>query len=518
MNIGLIIGVLVLGGVSFAVARFMPAPNKAAIMNRNDEKALENAKQEAESIRNEAKEKLEGMSRSFKEEAESMERSIKSLEELIKQKEKLFNRRQQRNGDVQKSVDLLNAELSQLREKADQTRLSSINELSTVAKLSQEKALEQAKIQLELLINDGKEKRMEAELDEFQEDIMRHATAVLQVAIQRLGVQSSVDKNSTTIKIKDDKFKGMLAGKNGVNVAYLESLLPVSIIFNHGGPKNIHVGGVNLLRRNIAKRAIIKLEQVAKRKRNITHKMIDEAVEEAERKIMKQCDDKGRWALKQMGLDPKTTPAELVNYVGRLYFRTSYGQNIIHHSLEMAYAARLIAELIGSDVQTAMIGTFYHDIGKAIDHDIGGSHDDISKDILEKHGFSPEIVRAAYCHHDKVPCEAPADFICKAADAISGGRPGARMESVTNYFERMKELEKCAKHFDGVRKVHTMSAGREVRVIVDHSRIKDASMQDLADNIAERISDEVAFPGIIKVNLLRITKAADYAREKKGRR
>ena len=184
----------------------------------------------------------------------------------------------------------------------------------------------------------------------------------------------------------------------------------------------------------------------------------------------------------------------------------------------MAYAARLIAEIIDVDVNTSMQAAFYHDIGKAIDNDIGGSHDDISKDILEEHNYDEKIVHAAYAHHDKVPCEEPADYIVKAVDAISGGRPGARMETVTNYFERMKQLHDCAMSFDGVKRVSTMSAGREVRAELDQQRLKDEDMSSLAENIAEKIADEVSFPGIIKVNLIRKTRSVDYAREKTKRR
>ncbi len=517
MNPLFIVTVLVLGGLSFAIARFIPGSG-VEIKLQDKEKDLEEAKKEADRIYQGAKEKEESIKRTFKEEEDDLKRSITSLNELIEQKEQLCKRRTERNKNFEQNVQKIQKEAKTFLSEAEEIKLTAMRRLSKVADLDQERALEQVKTELEMLITDGKEQRMETELEEFQEDILRHASAVLQVAIQRLGVQSSVDKNTTTLHFKNDKFLGMMAGKNGKNVAFLESLLPVSIIFNHAGAKSIHIGGLNLLQRNIAKHAILKLEKQAIKKQGITHSMIKDAVSDAEIKIMRICDEKGRWALRQLGKDPNDTPKELVNYIGRLYFRTSYGQNIIHHSLEMAFAARLIAELIGSDVETAMMGTFYHDIGKAIDHDIGGSHDDISKEILEKHGFDSDLVRAAYCHHDKVPCLKPADYICKAADAISGGRPGARMESVTNYFERMKELEKCASHFEGVRKVLTMSAGREVRVIVDQSKVKDNLMQSLADDIAEKISEEVSFPGIIKVNLLRITKSADYAREKQRRR
>ncbi|MEK7146501.1 MAG: HDIG domain-containing metalloprotein, partial [Patescibacteria group bacterium] len=225
---------------------------------------------------------------------------------------------------------------------------------------------------------------------------------------------------------------------------------------------------------------------------------------------------KGKAALKQLDLNSDELDPEMVNYVGRMYFRTSFGQNILGHSMEMAYLARLIAEQIGADVNVAMQAAFFHDIGKAIDHDIGGAHDDISKDILEKHNYDPRIVHAAYAHHDKVPCEAPEDFIVKAVDAISAVRPGARQESVTNYFERIKQLEDTVKGFEGIRKVFAMSAGREVRGMVDERQVKDDTMEDLAESIATRISEDLSFPGIIKVNLIRRTIATDHARERKA--
>ena len=196
-----------------------------------------------------------------------------------------------------------------------------------------------------------------------------------------------------------------------------------------------------------------------------------------------------------------------------MYFRTSFGQNVIWHSTEMGYLARMISEQIGAEVTVATEGAFYHDIGKAIDHDVGGAHDDLSKEILEKYGYDPRIVHAAFAHHDKVPCIAPEDFIVKAVDAISAVRPGARQESVTNYFERIKQLEDTVASFAGVKKTYAISAGREVRVYVDNDKIGDDKMEGLAEGIAGKISEELSFPGIIKVNLIRYTKSTDYARE-----
>jgi ribonuclease Y len=491
-------------------------PSATEARNAGDSKQdIAKAQEEAAEVKAQAKEKIARLKSAFKEEEASFGESLTSMEELVKQKEAILARREERSKQQESNVNTITNDLKSLKDKAEELRTESTTKLASSSGISREAALEEARNSLKAIMTDGQEARSKATIEEFEEDVMRHAKAVLQVVIQRLGVPSSVDKNSTTIKIHDEKFKGMLVGKDGKNVIYLESLLPVAVIFNHGDPSNIHVGGVNLFRRNIAKRAIRKLEKTVKKTKRIEHKHIKEAVEQSEKELMQEADKKGVWAYKQMGLDPNKVPQEIVNYVGRLYFRTSYGQNIIHHSLEMAYAARLIAELIGTDVDIAMQGAFYHDLGKAIDHDVGGAHDDLSKEILEKHGFDERIIHAAYAHHDKVPCESPADFIVKAVDAISGGRPGARMESVTNYFERMKQLEEAARSFKGVAKVLTMSAGREVRVLVNKDQIKDGNAKELADNIASKISDELSFPGIIKVNLIRQTKSVDYAREKR---
>lgn len=504
----LIIGILAGGAGALVLLRAQDAAHGA-----NPEALIEEAKTKAKELKERAQNKTANLKEAFEREEKSTKEGLEQSEKIIAEKEKIVEGREERHEQYQKSVQNREDELKKLESTAEELLKESVQKLSQISKLSEEEALEQAKTELKALIEENKEKRTNSQLEEYEDELPRHATAVLQVVIQRLGVVSSVDKNSTAVKIKDDRFKGMLIGKEGKNVAYLEELLPVSIIFNQGGSDTIYVGGLNLFRRHIAKRAIQKLELAAKKTGKITHEMIKGAVEAAEANLMKQADDKGRWAMKQMNIDPSGMPEELINYTGRLYFRTSYGQNIIHHSLEMAYAARLIAELIGSDVETAMLAAFFHDIGKAIDHDIGGAHDDISKDILEKHKYPNDIVHAAYAHHDKVPCIKPADFIVKAVDAISGGRPGARMESVTNYFERMKQLEDAAQSFKGVKKVYTMAAGREVRVILHDKEVNDEAMQPLAGEIAEKISEEIAFPGIIKVNLIRRTRSTSTAQE-----
>ncbi len=459
------------------------------------------------------------MQTSFQKEESVLEEGLSRMEERMQKKEAHVKRKEDRNSEIEKAAKGTEKEVETAKKEREELAKSLLDKLSETAKLKSDKALENAKKEIEDLISEGKGARHQAELEEYEEEIMRHAKSVIQIVLQRLEVSSSVDKNNTLVTVQDDSFKGLLIGKDACNITYLESLLPVSVIFNHGGdPKIINVAGLNLIRRNIAKRAINKLQKITKKTGRIDHKLIKETIEEAEKDVMAECDRKGRWALKQAGVDPEKTSDEVINYMGRLYFRTSYGQNQIYHSIEAGHAARMIAELIGVNIENCQTAAFYHDLGKSIDHDTGGSHDEISAEILEKNGYNEEIVYAALVHHGKGPDKTPTDYIVKAADAMSGSRPGARMEAVTNYFERMKELENLAKSFSGVRKVFTMSAGREVRVLVDKEQIKDDKMQKMADGIAEKISEEVSFPGIIKVNLIRQTKSVDYAREMKRSR
>ncbi len=509
--------ILALAGSAAAVT-FWPKPTHK---NGNDvaQKNLEKAHQEAKEIVDEAKDKAARLKRALIEEEKHSEETAAHAEVRVKNKEEILKKREERNTQIQVQSEAIQKEIEATSGAQRDLHKKALEQLSKLSGLNLESATEEIKEDLQKLIVEGREARLQAELEEWAEDIGRHAKAVLQIVIQRLGVPSSVDKNNTLVMVPDDSFKGLLVGKEGRNIEYLESKLPVFVIFNHGGdPTVLYVTGLNLLRRNIAKRAIEKMQKWVKKTGLIDHPLIDRALEEAEGEIMKECDQWGEKAMREMHIDPATVDPEVKNYVGRLYFRTSYGQNIIRHSLEMAHAARLIAELVGSNVQFAELGAFYHDLGKAIDHDVGGSHDDLSKELLDKHGFAPQIAHAAFAHHDKVPCETPEDFIVKAVDAISGGRPGARMESVTNYFERMQELSGVAESFPGVDRVFTMSAGREVRVLVYKEQVSDAQMGELAEGIAKKISEDIAFPGIIKVNLIRSIKSVDFAREQKTRK
>ncbi len=501
---------IIAAAVGIALGYFLPGRVKTSTADYQDQ--VKKAHEEAEKIKTSAAEQFEHIKKNLDREESDLEETSAKSEEVIKNKEEIAEKRENRNRGLEGNLKGLKNEIQNIEKEYGEFSAKIIEKLSHVSGIDPAKALEQSRKELEKLITENKNGRLAAQVEEIKEDAPRHAKAIIQIVAQRLSTPSSVDKNSTMVTLKEDKFKGLFVGKGGTNILYFETLLPVAIIFNLD-PQTIHVGGVNLLRRNIAKKAIDKMQILSKKTGKIDHEMIKKTIEEAEKEVMDICDKKGAEHLRMLEIDPKKVDPQLVNYFGRMYFRTSFGQNVIWHSTEMGYLARMISEQIGAEVTVATEGAFYHDIGKAIDHDVGGAHDDLSKEILEKYGYDPRIVHAAFAHHDKVPCIAPEDFIVKAVDAISAVRPGARQESVTNYFERIKQLEDTVASFAGVKKTYAISAGREVRVYVDTDKIGDDKMEGLAEGIAGKISEELSFPGIIKVNLIRYTKSTDYARE-----
>ncbi|MEK9166930.1 MAG: HDIG domain-containing metalloprotein [Patescibacteria group bacterium] len=501
---------IIAAAAGLGLGYFLPGRVKTSTADYQDQ--VKKAHEEAEKIKTSAAEQFEHIKKNLDREESDLEETSAKSEEVIKNKEEIAEKRENRNRGLEGNLKGLRVEIENIEKGYGEFSTKIIEKLSHVSGIDPKTALEQSRKELEKLITENKEGRLSAQAEEIKEDAPRHAKAIIQIVAQRLSTPSSVDKNSTMVTLKEDKFKGLFVGKGGTNILYFETLLPVAIIFNLD-PQTIHVGGVNLLRRNIAKKAIDKMQILSKKTGKIDHEMIKKTIEEAEKEVMDICDRKGAEHLRLLEIDPKKVDPQLVNYFGRMYFRTSFGQNVIWHSTEMGYLARMISEQIGAEVTVATEGAFYHDIGKAIDHDVGGAHDDLSKEILEKYGYDPRIVHAAFAHHDKVPCIAPEDFIVKAVDAISAVRPGARQESVTNYFERIKQLEDTVASFAGVKKTYAISAGREVRVYVDNDKIGDDKMEGLAEGIAGKISEELSFPGIIKVNLIRYTKSTDYARE-----
>ncbi len=328
--------------------------------------------------------------------------------------------------------------------------------------------------------------------------------------IQRYTGPSSVSHLERNVEIKKENTLKQIIGKHGKNLAYLEEVTGTNILVDDV-PGHVTVAYFNLYRQEIGRRTVERL----KREKVIDPSVIDKAFEEATKETDEVMVKEGIRACEVIGVEKRDE--KLMWLIGRMKYRTSYGQNILYHSIEMAFFCAMIAAEMGADVEVAKLAGFFHDIGKAIDQedDVIKPHDHVSKDILEEFGYPHEIVHAAWAHHDAVPQETVEAHIVKIADAISGSRQGARTESAEQYYERIQALEEIALAGKGVRKAFAVSAGREIRTYVDQDKIKDEELQEIADDLAKNIEENLTYPGKIKVNLIRTVEASDYANRNK---
>lgn len=335
-------------------------------------------------------------------------------------------------------------------------------------------------------------------LEEKAKDIMVNS-------VYRLANTEVASFTTSQIEIDDPEIKGKIIGKEGRNIKSFERATGVDLLIDEG-PNILVVSCFDPVRRAIAKNA---LEMLIKDGR-IQPAKIEECVEKAKRDIGIFMKKKGEEAVMECGLIG--VPDALIPLLGRLYFRTSYGQNVLNHSVEMAHIAGLLATELGADVHVAKAGALLHDIGKAVDHEIKGTHVEIGRKILTKYGMSEKIIKAMQSHHEEYPYETVESVLVQVADAISGGRPGARRDTVDRYIERLSDLESIALAFSGIEKVYALQAGREIRIFVSPALVSDLEAHTLARAIAEKVEEELRFPGEIKITVIRESQAIEFAR------
>jgi ribonuclease Y len=310
---------------------------------------------------------------------------------------------------------------------------------------------------------------------------------------------------TTSVSIPSDEIKGKIIGKEGRNIKAFERCTGVEVIVDDT-PGSITISSFDPVRRQIAKLALEKLISDGR----IQPAKIEDMVKASEEEINKVIRQKGEEAVYEtgvLGLDPK-----VVSILGRLHFRTSYGQNVLAHSVEMTHIAGMLAEEIGANVQVAKAGALVHDIGKALDHEVVGTHVEIGRKILQKFGTDENIIKAMQAHHEEYPYETIESMIVQSADAISGGRPGARRDSIENYLKRLKDLEAVANSFKGVEKSYALQAGREIRIFVTPNEVTDLEAKKMARDIATKIESELKYPGEIKVSVIRESRTIEFAR------
>ncbi len=331
------------------------------------------------------------------------------------------------------------------------------------------------------------------------------ARSILLSTIHRLGNSVNSEVMTLSVTLPSEELKGKIIGKEGRNIKTFERATGVDVIIDDA-PDRITLSSFDPLRRHIAKLALEKLIQDGR----IQPAKIEEIVEKTKAEIediIKQKGEEAAYEVGVVGLDPR-----LITLLGRLNFRTSYGQNVLQHSVEMAHLAGMLAAELGADVEIAKAGALLHDIGKAVDHEVQGTHVEIGKRILEKFGADKRIIQAMQAHHEEYPYETPESIIVQVADAISAGRPGARKDTLERYLERLGDLERIASGYPGVEKVYAISAGREIRIFVNPGKITDLAMHKMAREIAERVQQELKYPGEIKINVIRENRVVEFAR------
>ena len=387
-------------------------------------------------------------------------------------------------------------DINELKEELSAASAEHREALEKVAKLTQEEAKDQLSKALEEEFSEQYASQIKLMRERMKEDHEAEAKNLLAEALQRYAAEVATESTSTIVQLPSDDVKGKIIGKEGRNIVTFERLTGVDIIIDDT-PEAIIISGYDLARRYVAKLAMEKLIKDGR----IQPARIEEVVNKMKQEVGKMMLEFGKRATEELGI--ANYPQDLLKIIGRLRFRTSYGQNILKHSVEMAHMGRILAEEIGADVNTVVEGCLLHDVGKALDHEVSGTHVEIGVEICKKFKIRPEVIHCVAAHHEDIPMETPEAFIVAAVDAISGARPGSRRESMEAYIKRLKELEELAKNFEGVERAFAISAGREVRVYVDTKKVDDLGQEKLSKDIAKKIEDELTYPGVIKVNVIR---------------
>lgn len=440
---------------------------------------------------------------SKKEEAKRRQ-EINNLQNRLEQRESDFSQKlidlQEKQ---QKLYDKVN-EVQEIKEKIKTIQEEQLLKLQEVAALSQDQAKEILLQKISNQCSDDLNVRLKKMENDGDDALADKAKDIMALAMQRMVSNYTVELTTTTVDLPNDEMKGRIIGREGRNIKSIEQMTGTEIIVDDT-PNAITISGFSLIRRHIAKKT---LDYLIKDGR-IHPTKIEDAVEQAKKEIaidIKKAGEEAMYEVGVTGFDPK-----LIQILGRLKYRTSYGQNVLRHSVEVAHLSAIIAEELNVDVTLAKKGGLLHDIGKAVDHEVQGNHTEIGRDIAKKFNLPQEIIDPIATHHDDRPASL-ISVIVKVADAISSARPGARSDNYENYIQRLEELEKIATSFDGIDKAYAIQAGREVRVFVRSEEVDDLKTHDLAREIAKKIENELKYPGEIKISVIRETRITEYAR------
>ncbi len=496
---------IILGTVLGYFVRQLIAVRQANSVEQRIKKQIEEARAKSKEIVLEAQERSTTLLEEIKKEERENKAQLTRLEERLLKKE-----------------SQLEGQSSDLKHREDQT-LQDIEKLKT-AKAEIETLKQKVIIELEkitgLSVSDAKKFLLKDIQEKYQQDlattitklenerreeIERKSLEIMTTAIQRYARSHVGEITTTVFNIGDEDIKGKIIGREGRNIRALERATGVEFIIDET-PESIIISSFDPVRRETAKLALQKLIKDGR----IQPAKIEEKVEEAKQELNKKIIELGEAAAYETGI--YDLPKEIIQLLGRLHFRLSYGQNVLIHSIETAYLASMMAAELGRNVEVAKKAALLHDIGKAVDHEIQGSHVELGRRILKKYGVEEEIIKAMEPHHEEYPFATAEAYIVAAADTLSASRPGARRDTLENYLKRLEDLEKIALEFEGVKSAYAISAGRELRVFVVPEKIDDFKALQLAREIATKIQSELKYPGEIKVNVIREVRAVEYAK------
>ncbi len=496
---------LVLGALVGYFVRYFLATKAKKNVEAEVESALASAKAEAKETLIAAKDEAASVLAEAQKDERERKAELRRLEEHLLKKEGTLEKQQ---AEAQALVAKKNEELERLGEREKElvaAREKTVKELEKVAGFSKEEAKARMFTEMESVARDElTEKLIKLERDKM-EQVEAKALEVITSSLQRFARNSISDVTTSVVPIPNEELKGKIIGREGRNIRTFERLTGVEVIVDDT-PESIVLSSFDPLRRELAKIALQKLLKDGR----IQPAKIEEKVEEAKAELDEYIRKAGEEAAYEAGI--LDLPKEILFLLGRLNYRTSYGQNVLQHSVEMAHIAGMIASELHVNVEVAKRGALLHDIGKAIDHEVEGTHVDIGRKLLKKYNIDEKVIQAMESHHEEYPFASPEAYIVTAADVISGARPGARRDTLEKYLKRLEDIERVVKTFDGINQAYAVSAGREVRVFVVPEKIDDYGALQLAKQIAAKIQSEMHYPGEIKVTVIREVKAVEFAR------
>jgi len=499
------IGVAGVGIIVGYYIRQSIAKRRAGTLEAKLQKKVTEAKELAASTIKEAEQKSRNILEKTQKEIDERRKEFLNAEKLLLSREGLLNERISSFEVKEKEIQDRGEKLKLIKEDLEKLRKEAAEKLEKVAELSRDDAKKELLSLVEIQSERDILERMRKLEEKGKEKLEARAKDIVALAIQKVATPQTQELSTSTVVLENEGIKGKIIGKEGRNIRTFEKLTGVELIVDET-PESVVISCFNPVRRQIAKLALEKLIQDGR----IQPAKIEEKVEEAKAeiaKIIKEVGEKTLFDMGILGMDEK-----LVQILGRLYYRTSYGQNVLLHSMEVGLIAESLAFELKANSQVAKRAGLLHDIGKAIDQQMQGSHIEIGIKLLEKFGESEAVIKAMRSHHGDYPVESLETAIVNVADAISGSRPGARKDTLENYLQRLKELEDIANKFEGIEKTYAIQAGREIRVFVKPGMVSDLSAQKMAKEIAKKIEEELKYPGEIKVTVIRENRVVEYAR------